>query len=626
MGQLRTVNYCSGVRRYALLVLAIVVLGGCGWSKAGAGSPSRVELSEGWQYRLGDSPKSPEGRLEWLDDEWNDPEWTTIETLRDAPTRSEWLWLRVRVPEGSWRDPTFAIDPVMMQYEAYLDGHRIHAVGNVDSGRTGYAGLPWSLVASPTEPAGKTLVLRIQSAWHRLGVQGYVHLGSRGSHVEATFPRDATILGIASICLLLALAGLLAGAIGVERRLTWSFALYATGIGVYVLYYTKLNQLILDRPLVWSDAHEGSVHAAAIGLLLFVESAIGPGRFKIIRRLWQIHTAWAVPFLLYAMIAGTRGFGSMSLGFEIGGFTGLRLLILIETVVAAIVVASAARKRNVDAIILTVGWTPALAFTTRDVLANFGFLDFVWESNIHWTFLAIVLTLVTIALRRYTDELKRYAVELDRKAREKAVMLKDLHDGIGGITTNISLLADVAARSDSEDVTHKAVRDISRLSREGMTEIRGFLSSLDESEISWKRLATELRQLGRQTLEPHDIDLQLETEIDPAAPEAQSLAFMNVLKVFREATTNVVKHAQASRVDARLEVGPTRLVLRARDDGVGLKQGAGSGRGLGNMRGRALELGGRLTVSNSGGTQIELELPLPLRHPELGVPSPQLGS
>jgi signal transduction histidine kinase len=87
--------------------------------------------------------------------------------------------------------------------------------------------------------------------------------------------------------------------------------------------------------------------------------------------------------------------------------------------------------------------------------------------------------------------------------------------------------------------------------------------------------------------------------------------------------TNVVKHAEARRVTAQLDIRPDRLRLTARDDGVGLPARDGSpGRGLRNMSSRAKELGGNLALSGDRGTRVELDLPLPIRHPDLGVSSP----
>lgn len=83
--------------------------------------------------------------------------------------------------------------------------------------------------------------------------------------------------------------------------------------------------------------------------------------------------------------------------------------------------------------------------------------------------------------------------------------------------------------------------------------------------------------------------------------------------IFKEALTNVIRHAEAEKVAVRLELRGNQLRLEIEDDGVGFEEGrAGEGKGIGNMRRRAERVGGALKVASSpgGGTRISLEYPL----------------
>ncbi|HEX2035145.1 MAG TPA: ATP-binding protein [Chloroflexota bacterium] len=97
-------------------------------------------------------------------------------------------------------------------------------------------------------------------------------------------------------------------------------------------------------------------------------------------------------------------------------------------------------------------------------------------------------------------------------------------------------------------------------------------------------------------------------------------AVADVLHVAREATSNVVRHAEASAITLSLSEVDERLVLSVRDDGKGFEPQRGqnsNGHGLRNMAERARALGGQLSVLSEpgGGTEIRLEVPLevPLR-------------
>lgn len=86
-----------------------------------------------------------------------------------------------------------------------------------------------------------------------------------------------------------------------------------------------------------------------------------------------------------------------------------------------------------------------------------------------------------------------------------------------------------------------------------------------------------------------------------------------VLAVLQEALSNVLRHADAGRVDIRVAVlERSLLVLVVDDDGVGVDDHAVSGNGTANMRRRAQLLGGSctLTVRDPRGTRLRWAVPI----------------
>jgi signal transduction histidine kinase len=86
----------------------------------------------------------------------------------------------------------------------------------------------------------------------------------------------------------------------------------------------------------------------------------------------------------------------------------------------------------------------------------------------------------------------------------------------------------------------------------------------------------------------------------------------DVVAVVRELVTNVVRHAQATRVTVSVTVdAEVRVVVT--DNGVGLPAVAVRS-GLTNLADRAERHGGRLTTSTGPkGTQIRWHVPMPRR-------------
>ncbi len=243
---------------------------------------------------------------------------------------------------------------------------------------------------------------------------------------------------------------------------------------------------------------------------------------------------------------------------------------------------------------------------------------------------AVIATLFDITARKqaeedkenfYEESVKQYQKRIEEEKRfriEKEKILMDLHDGIGGITTNISILAELAQKTSSLPEMKKTVSVISRLSKEGISEIRGFMHSLDNTDLNWRTLAAELRNQGTNMVEPHAITFALETSFDETQEQPSSLLWVNLFKIYKEALTNVIKHSQAKAVKAKLQISMGKLLLSIEDDGVGLGEGR-RGRGLSNMRTRAEELGGKVTILSDSGTQVLVELPLPAKYHDQGM-------
>jgi signal transduction histidine kinase len=207
--------------------------------------------------------------------------------------------------------------------------------------------------------------------------------------------------------------------------------------------------------------------------------------------------------------------------------------------------------------------------------------------------------------------------ELEEKKHliEREKILRDLHDGLGGITTNIRLLAEMGLSASSPADVRKTLGTISDLAREGLAEIKGFLTSMDQREISWNAFSAELRTQGNALLRPHGISFDMQASPDIVPGQPGSLVWLNLLRIYKEALTNVIKHSQAKKVSVSLDIHNDGLVLNVGDDGRGLGSAAPGGRGMTSMRKRAEEIGAVLTVTSEKGTQVHLSLPLPHRYP-----------
>ncbi|MFF5955752.1 sensor histidine kinase [Streptomyces luteogriseus] len=89
----------------------------------------------------------------------------------------------------------------------------------------------------------------------------------------------------------------------------------------------------------------------------------------------------------------------------------------------------------------------------------------------------------------------------------------------------------------------------------------------------------------------------------------------HVLAVLRETLSNTARHAHASAVEVTAETDGMRLGLRVADNGSGIDPAVNRRSGLDNLRRRATDLGGSLTITPNQptGTVVEWTVPFPAR-------------
>jgi signal transduction histidine kinase len=97
---------------------------------------------------------------------------------------------------------------------------------------------------------------------------------------------------------------------------------------------------------------------------------------------------------------------------------------------------------------------------------------------------------------------------------------------------------------------------------------------------------------------------RLDSDVPPQTAE-------HLPAVLREALSNVVRHAKASRAEISVEVDHERLTLIVADNGVGLPAD-GRRSGLRNLQERAERLGGFFEIGSppEGGTRLVWSVPL----------------
>lgn len=208
--------------------------------------------------------------------------------------------------------------------------------------------------------------------------------------------------------------------------------------------------------------------------------------------------------------------------------------------------------------------------------------------------------LVTIAELNSTRE--QLAVAAVRQERER--FSDDLHDVLGHSLSVIVVAAQMVQRTAAEhpDDAREAGRQIETIGRKALDDVRATV--LDYRPPSFQDETSQLEQALRTAgLKPRfSTTRDLPPETEPT-----------LVLVLREAITNVIRHAHASRCEVTVHADAARVTLDVADDGRGGTEAATrANNGLATIRSRISHLGGTLTVTtvNPHGLRLSVAIPV----------------
>ena len=229
--------------------------------------------------------------------------------------------------------------------------------------------------------------------------------------------------------------------------------------------------------------------------------------------------------------------------------------------------------------------------------------------------------------RAYVAELEERAARLERDRiedrrlaadEERARIARELHDVVAHDVSVIAIQAGAArtVQATRPEAATQALGLIETTARETLIELNRLLGVLRATNGATPErtpqpgleqvgvLVDELRAAGLE------VDARIEGETRPLPPALDLTAF----RILQEATTNVLKHARARRVDIRVRYTGRSLALIVRDDGPGDggNPATSSGHGLIGMRERVALFGGSLRASRvpTGGFVVLARLPI----------------
>lgn len=208
------------------------------------------------------------------------------------------------------------------------------------------------------------------------------------------------------------------------------------------------------------------------------------------------------------------------------------------------------------------------------------------------------------------DRLNRVQEMIDWQENERQRLSRELHDGIGQLLLSVKMrVGRIKGKTPNDD---GIIEDTKNIIQQTVSDIRDISNNLMPSVLTEFGLKKGIENLCNEIVINHNIETKIVSSIDELNNTRTSTY---LYRIVQEATTNSIKHANASKIIITLHQIENIIKLTIEDNGIGFdteKNKNTKSNGLRNIRERVKLLNGNCSISSkkNTGTIINIEIPI----------------
>jgi len=219
-------------------------------------------------------------------------------------------------------------------------------------------------------------------------------------------------------------------------------------------------------------------------------------------------------------------------------------------------------------------------------------------------------------LRRSHDQLRALTGHLQFvREEERTRIAREVHDELGQALTGLKLdLSWLSGKFHGARGLQHKLKTMSGQIDATIHTVRRIATELRPGVLDSLGLAAAIEWQGAEFQERTGI--RCEVKIDVTEPIQERDFSTACFRIFQETLTNIIRHAQATRVEVHLEQDDHELILTVRDNGRGITEKEivhARSIGLIGMKERAAQVGGEVFFFGlpDRGTTVTIRVPLP---------------
>ncbi len=225
-----------------------------------------------------------------------------------------------------------------------------------------------------------------------------------------------------------------------------------------------------------------------------------------------------------------------------------------------------------------------------------------------WWFIALcVLLLLAIIYGIFQLRVRQlFAIE-----ELRTEISSDLHDNLGSTLTGIAMQTELL-EANANDENRSKLNKIASTSRDAISQMRDLVWSIDNRRERTADLLERMEEVADEFLLPQGIHFKIEKNDLNLTKKLSVSAKQHMFYIYKEAITNILKHAKAKNVIIKITNQDGFGTLVIKDDGVVNDKKTPTGFGLINMKRRAQKMDATIHFVKDNGFEIHLKLPFKL--------------
>lgn len=194
---------------------------------------------------------------------------------------------------------------------------------------------------------------------------------------------------------------------------------------------------------------------------------------------------------------------------------------------------------------------------------------------------------------------------LESQEQDRKKISRDIHDSIAQTMSNVVIKAEVCNKLADLDIrkTKEELKNLKELTRQSLQDVRRIIYDLRPMSLDDLGIVPTLERHIEKIREETDLEITL--NIKGSVKRLENFVNIALFRVAQESLNNIIKHANAKKVQISLIFSDKYIELFIRDDGKGFNYekpnrnlGTNSGYGISGMEERINLLGGDFTIKS----------------------------